>query len=67
MAESVTTTNKFFFRQLMDRVSCTYSYLLADTETKEAVLIDPVIEHAERDAKLLKELGLNLKYSRNIY
>jgi len=51
----------------MDRVSCTYSYLLADTETKEAVLIDPVIEHAERDAKLLKELGLNLKYSRNIY
>jgi len=67
MAESVTTTNKFFFRQLMDRVSCTYSYLLADTETKEAVLIDPVIEHAERDAKLLKELGLNLKYSLNTH
>lgn len=50
--------------QLFDRVSCTYSYLLADTESKEAVLIDPVIDLAERDANLIKQLGLTLKYSR---
>lgn len=49
----------------MDRESCTYSYLLADTETKEAILIDPVIELAERDANLIKELGFHLKYSSN--
>ena len=49
----------------MDRVSCTFSYLLADMETREAILIDPVIELAQRDAKLIKELGFTLKYSRN--
>jgi hypothetical protein len=34
-------TNDFFFRQLFDDVSCTYTYLLGDVESKEAVLIDP--------------------------
>lgn len=48
--------------QLFDRETCTYTYLLADTNTKEAVLIDPVIDLAERDAKLVEELGLTLKY-----
>merc|ERR1712080_614541 len=55
------------FRQLFDRESCTYTYLLADTHTKEGVLIDPVIEHAERDANLVQELGLNLKYVINTH
>lgn len=50
--------------QFFDRTSCTYTYLLADTQTKEAVLIDPVIELAERDQKAVQELGLNLKYAR---
>lgn len=54
---------KHFFKQLFDRVSCTYSYLLADASTKEAVLIDPVIDLAERDAKIINDLGLTLKYS----
>ena len=31
------------FRQLFDKDSSTYTYLLADPATKEAVLIDPVI------------------------
>ncbi|MEZ5494926.1 MAG: hypothetical protein R3E61_10285 [Pseudomonadales bacterium] len=30
------------FRQLFDHDSWTYSYLLADEKTREAVLIDPV-------------------------
>jgi glyoxylase-like metal-dependent hydrolase (beta-lactamase superfamily II) len=50
------------FRQLFDRDSSTYTYLLADAETREAVLIDPVLEQMERDLKLLEELGLKLKY-----
>jgi sulfur dioxygenase len=37
--------------------------LLACEQTKDAVLIDPVIEQAERDATLIKDLGLNLKYA----
>ena len=49
--------------QLFDRDSCTYTYLLADTNTKEAILIDPVIDLAERDAQVLKDLGLTLKYA----
>jgi len=48
--------------QLFDNETSTYTYLLADTTTKEAVLIDPVIEHAERDAQLINDLGLTLKY-----
>lgn len=36
--------------------------MLADPESKDAVLVDPVIELAERDAKLVSEMGLNLKY-----
>ena len=50
------------FHQLFDSVSWTYTYLLADSASKEAVLIDAVIENVERDLKLIDELGLNLKY-----
>lgn len=48
------------FRQLFDRESCTYSYLLADESAKEAVLIDPVLECTDRDMSLIAELGLTL-------
>jgi sulfur dioxygenase len=48
------------FRQLFDPQSSTYTYLLADSATREAVLIDPVFEHARRDAALIEELGLKL-------
>ena len=47
-------------------MSCTYSYLLADVNSKEAVLIDPVIDLAERDAKIINDLGLKLKYLSNL-
>ncbi|GAB4547114.1 MAG: MBL fold metallo-hydrolase [Pleurocapsa sp.] len=50
------------FRQLFDRDTWTYTYLIADPKTKEAVLVDSVLEQVERDRKLLKELGLNLKH-----
>jgi len=48
------------FRQLFDPQSSTYSYLLADAATREAVLIDPVFEQARRDAALIRELDLRL-------
>jgi len=48
------------FRQLFDSQSSTYTYLLADSATLEALLIDPVFEHARRDAALVEELGLKL-------
>lgn len=51
-----------FFRQLFDRESCTYTYLIADRLTREAVLVDSVLEQVARDLKLLQELNLTLKY-----
>lgn len=50
------------FRPLFDYESCTYTYLIADLITKEAILVDPVVEQVERDLKLLEELGLTLRY-----
>ena len=50
------------FRQLYDSESSTYTYLLADLDLGEAILVDPVLEQVERDFKLLRELGLNLRY-----
>ena len=52
-----------FFRQLFDPESSTYTYLIADDATHEAVIIDPVIEQVERDLKLIREHGLRLKYA----
>jgi len=50
-------------RQLFDPESSTYTYLLADEQTREAVLIDPVRDQVERDTQLLDELGLELLYT----
>lgn len=51
------------FRQLYDADSSTYTYLLADEETREAVIIDPVIEQFDRDRALIEELDLKLLYA----
>lgn len=51
------------FRQLFDAKSSTYTYLLADEQSKTAVLIDPVFEQVNRDVALLNELGLTLAYA----
>ncbi|KAK5921975.1 hypothetical protein CgunFtcFv8_019286 [Champsocephalus gunnari] len=63
----VALTEGLLFRQLFELESSTYTYLLADTETKEAVLIDPVLETINRDLKLIHELGLNLKVAVNTH
>jgi len=48
------------FRQLFDPKSSTYTYLVGDRRSKEAVLIDSVFELAPRDAALVVELDLKL-------
>ena len=50
------------FKQLFERESCTYTYLIADSLTKEAAIIDAVDIMIERDTALLKELELDLKF-----
>jgi len=51
------------FRQLFDRESCTYTYVLGDEGTGKAILIDPVRELVDRDLQVLAELGLELAYT----
>ena len=51
------------FRQLFDPETSTYTYVLADPETMEGVIIDPVIEKVDRDLQVIKELGLKLLYT----
>ena len=51
------------FRQLFDLGSSTYTYLLADEATRDAVLIDPVFEQFTRDRALVRELGLTLRHT----
>ncbi|AEI61980.1 MBL fold metallo-hydrolase [Corallococcus macrosporus] len=50
------------FRQLFDSESSTYTYLIGDEATRQAVLIDPVLEQAGRDLKLVAELDLTLTH-----
>ena len=50
----------FHCLQLLDFKSYTFTYLLADKKTKEAILIDPVIETVERDIRLLNDHQLKL-------
>ena len=48
------------FRQLFDPQSSTYTYLLADGKTLDAVIIDSVWEQVPRDGALIRELGVKL-------
>ncbi|XP_028985579.1 persulfide dioxygenase ETHE1, mitochondrial-like [Betta splendens] len=66
-SSSLAPTKALLFRQLFESESSTYTYLLADAQTKEAVLIDPVLETIDRDLKLIEELGLDLKVAVNTH
>ena len=48
------------FRQLFDKVSSTYTYLICSDKGREALVIDPVLENAELYIHLLNELDLKL-------
>jgi len=61
------TGHDFTLKQLLDYRTFTYTFLLADNESGECVLIDPVYEQVDRDAQLIKELGLKLIYGINTH
>jgi len=46
--------------QLFDPASSTFTYVLFDLNTREALIIDPVDEQIERDLATLREYGLKL-------
>ena len=50
------------FRQLFERESCTYTYLIACERTRQAVLIDTVKSEVALYLQLIKELNLHLEY-----
>ncbi|XP_047958520.1 persulfide dioxygenase ETHE1 homolog, mitochondrial [Salvia hispanica] len=66
---SYTTSSKLLFRQLFEKESSTYTYLLADVShpDKPALLVDPVDKTVDRDVSLVKELGLKLIYAINTH
>ncbi len=51
------------FRQLLEPVSSTYTYLVGCPQTGQALLIDPVVNAMERDLQVLQELGLKLTWT----
>lgn len=60
--KGVDMRNDIIFHQLFESESSTYTYIIADKKSKEAAIIDPVLETVDRDLKLIEELGLKLSY-----
>ena len=48
------------FKQLFDQKSSTYTYLIASSKGREALIIDPVLDNVSQYVQLLKELNLKL-------
>ena len=48
------------FKQVFDQKSSTYTYLIASSKGREALIIDPVLNNVENYLKLLTELDLRL-------
>ena len=48
------------FKQVFDKESSTYTYVIASAEGREALIIDPVLENVDSYIKLLSELNLKL-------
>ncbi|CAL5342158.1 hypothetical protein CsSME_00026671 [Camellia sinensis var. sinensis] len=71
MASYTTSSSspKLLFRQLFEKESSTYTYLLADQShpEKPALLVDPVDKTVDRDLSFVKDLGLKLIYAINTH
>ena len=48
------------FNQLFDQKSSTYTYIISSGKGREALIIDPVIEHTDEYIEVLKNLDLKL-------
>ena len=51
------------FRQLFDKTSSTYTYLLATYRGGQAVIVDPVQDNIDLYCRLIEELNLSLQYA----
>jgi len=63
----VRAAEKIGLKQLFDDDSSTYTYLLWDTATKDAILVDPVDIQVDRDLQAVEDLGLTLCYGINTH
>lgn len=63
----VRTGEKMGVKQLFDDDSSTYTYLLWDPATMDAIVVDPVDIQVDRDIAAARELGLNLVYGVNTH
>ena len=48
------------FKQVFDKKSSTYTYIIASAKGREALIIDPVLENVEDYIKILNQLNLKL-------
>lgn len=55
-------TKNISVRQLFDLETFTYTYIVFDEVTRDAVIIDSVKEKLHRDLKIVKELSLKVHY-----
>jgi len=63
----VKSDDKMGIKQLFDDASSTYTYILWDETTKDAIVVDPVDIQVERDLAVAQELGLHLIYGVNTH
>lgn len=59
--------NRLLLRQLFEHVSSTYTYILGCRASRQAVIIDPVLETVDRDIRLIRQMQLTLKYAINTH
>jgi len=59
--------DKMGMKQMFDEDSSTYTYMIWDQTSKDAILIDPVDLQVDRDLEAAKELGLQLVYGVNTH
>ncbi|WP_235826908.1 MBL fold metallo-hydrolase [Facilibium subflavum] len=50
-------------RQIFDKESCNYTYLIISLASKKGLIIDPVKEQVEKYLRLISELGITLVYT----
>lgn len=69
LTSTLAGSSQLVLRQLFDKTSSTYTYLLGDTKSGEAVLIDPVLSHIDRDLGVMTEVieHPKLKYAINTH
>ena len=54
------------FRQLFDKESSTYTYLIAEDKGCDAVIIDPVKSNVDQYIKIINELNLNRRFNSEV-